>query len=236
MGRMELSVALEVLRACRLWSEASEVAVRGLLDAAVIRDVEAGEVLAEAGAPADSFGVLLAGEARVYHLGMDGRRMDFEILKASEPLAAIAALAGGRYPAFIEAIEPSTVAWLPRSALFELLEREPRVARAIITDLASRLVDFSSQVQTLRLDVPSRVAGHLLHLALSSGTKSQGGVEFVLGRSKADVAAAVGTVPETLSRALAKLAEEGIIKVEGQKITVLDVRSLAERGSGWSKS
>lgn len=233
---MERSVALEILRRCRLWSGASEVAVRGLLDAAVIRDVDAGEVLAEAGAPADSFGVLLAGEARVYHLGMDGRRMDFEILKATEPLAAIAALAGGRYPAFIETIGPSTVAWLPRSALFGLLESEPRVAKTIITDLASRLVAFSSQVQVLRLDVPSRVAAHLLHLALSSGTRSPDGVEVVLDRSKADIAAAVGTVPETLSRALAKLAEESIIKVDGQKITVLDVRSLAERGSGWTKS
>ncbi|MCL5887993.1 MAG: helix-turn-helix domain-containing protein, partial [Actinobacteria bacterium] len=88
----------------------------------------------------------------------------------------------------------------------------------------------------LRLDVPSRVAAHLLHLALSSGTRSPDGVEVVLDRSKADIAAAVGTVPETLSRALAKLAEESIIKVDGQKITVLDVRSLAERGSGWTKS
>ncbi|MBW6469056.1 MAG: Crp/Fnr family transcriptional regulator [Coriobacteriia bacterium] len=223
------------LRECRLWRGASDAAIDALVSAARVKEVPRGTTLVTEGEPAEHFGVLVTGKARVFHLGADGRRITFETLSAGDPVAVVAALAGGRYPAHAETVTPATVAWLPREALFELMESEPAVARAVMTDLANRVVGLTSVVQTLALDVPSRLARYLFQRALAVGTPSSHGLEVDLGMPKSELAAALGTVPETLSRAFAKLREDELVEVHGKWVTVLDVRRLATLGSGYSE-
>lgn len=224
--------ARAALRSCRLWHGASDGAVEGLLQAATVNDLPRGSTLVREGDPAKRFGVLVSGKARVYHLSIDGRRTDLETISSGQPIAALAALAGGRYPAHIETTTPASVAWLPRETIFDLLESEPQAARTMVTHLATKLVQVTSLMQSLSLDVPSRLASHLFHEALSTGKPSTRGLEISLGMRKGDLASALGTVPETLSRAFSRLKEEGIIAVDGRLITILDVRALAKRGSG----
>ncbi len=223
------------MRDCRLWLDASDEGVARLAAAATARDVSRGTALAVEGEPATSFGVLVTGTARVYHLAADGRQMTLETVGAGQPIAAIAALAGGRYPAHIETTTPATVAWLPREALYDLLDSEPGVVRTLIGDLARRLVNFTTVVQSLTLDVPARLAGYLFQQALATGTPAASGLVIDLGMPKGELAIALGTVPETLSRAFARLREEGVLEVHGQRVTVLDVRALAATASGLDK-
>jgi CRP/FNR family transcriptional regulator len=184
---------------------------------------------------AEELGVLVTGKARVFYLAADGRQLTFETIEAGQPLAAVAALARSRYPANIEAATPATVAMLPAEALFDLLESEPQVAAGLVSDLAARVVHFTSVAQTLSLDVPSRVARYVFERALKSGTPSGRGLETELGMKKGELAMALGTVPETLSRAFARLKDDGVLEVSGSAVTVLDMRALAELASGYSE-
>jgi len=224
-----------VFRGCRLWRTASDEAVAELAARARVKDVARGAVLAVEGDPAEEFGLVVAGKARVFYLGADGKQITFETIGAGEPLAAVAALAGARYPAQIEAATPATIATVPASALFDLLEREPQVARTLVADLANRVVHFTSVVHTLALDVPSRVARYVFQRALQTGKPSTQGLEVSLGMKKGELAMALGTVPETLSRAFAKLRDEGVMEVHGATVTVLDMRALAALGSGYEE-
>ena len=223
------------LRGCRLWRTASDDAVTELARRAYVREVARGASLAREGEAAEEFGVLVTGKARVFYLGADGRYITFEPITAGEPLAAVAAMAGSRYPANIEAATPSIVAGVPTDALFDLLAAEPQVARTLISDLASRVVNFTAVVSTLALDVPSRVARYVFHRALQSGTTSSRGLEIELGMKKGELAMALGTVPETLSRAFAKLKDDDILEVHGQMVTILDMRALAALSSGYDE-
>jgi CRP/FNR family transcriptional regulator len=226
------SVLFSALRACRLWRDASDDAIERLADVATVRAASRGELLASEGEAADVFGVVVEGKARVFYLGADGKQITFETVGSGDPLAAVAAMAGSRYPATIEAATDARVAWLPRSALFDLLAAEPAVAAGLIADLAGRVVNLTSVVQNLALDVPSRLARYLFQRALATGRPTPSGLAIELGMPKGELALALGTVPETLSRALAKLKADGIITVEGSRVTVRDVRALAEWGSG----
>lgn len=223
------------LRGCRLWRTASDDAVAVLASHAHIREVARGASLAREGEVAEEFGVLIAGKARVFYLGADGRQITFETISAGEPLAAVAAMAGSRYPANIEAATPATVACVPRAALFDLLSAEPEVARTLVADLANRVVNFTAVVSTLALDVPSRVARYVFHRALQSGSPSPRGLEISLGMKKNELAMSLGTVPETLSRAFSKLSADGILEVHGQSVIILDMRALAALGSGYAE-
>jgi CRP/FNR family transcriptional regulator, dissimilatory nitrate respiration regulator len=222
-------------RGCRLWRTASDEAVAELAGRSRISDVARGTQLATEGETADQFGLMVAGKARVFYMGADGRQITFETVDAGQPFAAVGALAGSRYPANVEAATPATVACIPADALFALIDSEPAVSRTLIADLANRVVNFTAVVQTLSLDVPSRVARYVFQRALKSGRPTPTGLEVSLGMKKGELAMALGTVPETLSRAFAKLAAEGIMEVNGSIVTVLDMRALASLGSGYDE-
>lgn len=222
-------------RECRLWRTARDETVADLARSARVSEVARGTSLVTEGESADRFGLVVAGKVRVFHLGADGRQITFETAEAGQPFAAVAALAGARFPANVEAATPATIAILSASALFELLDREPVVARTLVADLANRVVNFTAVVTTLSLDVPSRVARYLFQRALTSGQTTSAGLEVPLGMKKGELAMALGTVPETLSRAFAKLASDGVIEMRGQLVLVLDMRALAALGSGYEE-
>lgn len=225
----------QAFRACRLWRTASDEAVAELARSARVRDVPRGTQLAVEGEPAGVFGLVVTGKARTFYLGADGKQITFETMDAGDPVAAVAALAGSRYPAHVEAATPATIAELPAEALFRLLEREPEVARTLIADLAGRVVNFTSVIHTLALDVPSRLARYVFQRALQTGSPTTAGLDVELGMKKGELAVALGTVPETLSRAFGKLKDEGILEVHGGSVTVFDVRALAALGSGYAE-
>lgn len=227
--------AFSALRACRLWHGASDDALARLAASARVEHVPRGTLLAVEGTPADRFGVVVAGRVRVYHAGADGRAITFETAGAGEAVAAVAALAGARHPANLEAATPVTIAWLEREALFALIEAQPGVARAIVADLASRVVDFTAVVTSLSMDVPSRLAAYLFQRSLAVGRTTPTGLLVDLGMSKTELASALGTVPETLSRALARLRDEDVIEVRARDVLVKDVGALARRSEGYSE-
>lgn len=223
------------LASVRLWRGASDAALAELGAVARVVDYDIGAQLAAEGDPADRFGVVLAGRVRVFHLAADGRRLAFEDLAAPEPFAVPAALSGGRYPASVEAVAPTIVAWFDREALFTLVEREPSLARPLLSDLSRRIVNLTGVAQTLARDVPARLAGWLFQRSLAVGRPTERGLVVDIGMSKTDLAEALGTVPETLSRALARLRDDEVIEVEGREIRVFDVGALARLGSGYEE-
>jgi CRP/FNR family transcriptional regulator len=156
-----------------------------------------------------------------------------ETVEAGAAVTPVAALAGSRYPAMVDAATPATIAWLPRAALFEVLDDEPAIARALIADLSERVVNLTNVVQTLALDVPARLARYLFQRSLAVGETTAEGLRVTLGMPKMELAASLGTVPETLSRALGKLRDEGVLTVRGAEVIVLDVGALARLGSGY---
>lgn len=227
--RQDLTAAL---RATRLWRDASDDAVAGLAAHARVEDLPRGHILAMQGDVADRLGVVVAGSVKVYHLGADGRALTFEKVGSGEPFGAVAALAGTRYPATVETATAATVAWLPREAVFEVFEAEPAAMRGLVTDLASRVVNLTAVASTLSLDVPSRLAGYLFQRALETGRTTPAGLVVTLGMSKGELASALGTVPETLSRALARLRDDGVLEVRARDVIVKDVGALARLGAG----
>jgi len=223
---------LDTLRACRLWRGATEAAVAELARHARIERFTRGAVIATEGEQADRFAVIVTGKVKVLHVAPDGRELTFETLEATEPVAAVAALAGARQPASIRAATDVTLAWLPRASLLELIESQPAVSRAMIADLARRVVNFTAVATALSLDVPSRLAGYLFQRALSQGVATTEGLSVEIGMSKTELASSLGTVPETLSRAFARLRDDGVLEVRGNEVLVRDFATLARLGSG----
>jgi CRP/FNR family transcriptional regulator, dissimilatory nitrate respiration regulator len=220
------------LRATRLWRAAGDIAIVELAAGARVEDYPRGRVLAMQGDLADRIGVVVSGTVKVYQLGADGRALTFEKVGAGQPFGAVAALAGTRYPATVETATAATIAWITRDALFELVGSDPELTRTLVTDLAERVVNLTAVASTLSLDVPSRLAAYLFQRALECGRTTPSGLVVELGMSKGELASALGTVPETLSRALARLRDDGVLVVRTHDVIVKDVGALARLGGG----
>ena len=78
-------------------------------------------------------------------------------------------------------------------------------------------------------EIPGRLAAYLLYLS----EEKKGSDEVVLDISKNQLASLLGTIPETLSRILARMTRERFIHSSGHRqIRLLDRQGLEELASG----
>jgi CRP/FNR family transcriptional regulator, dissimilatory nitrate respiration regulator len=167
---------------------------------------------------------------KVYKLSPEGKEQILHVIEPNEAFAEAAVFAGHRFPAHADAMEASKALFLPRQAFLGLVERHPSLALNMLADLSRRLHRFANLIESLSLkEVPGRLAAHLLYLSERQDDRD----ELVLDLSKVQLASLLGTIPETLSRVLAKMAREGLIEVqEGRNIRLLDRESLEELATG----
>lgn len=190
----------------------------------VFRELEKGKVVFREGDDAGAFYVVASGQVKVFKESVDGRELIIKIMREGELVGEAAALAGVPYPATAQALDDAAAVEIPRREFAALLEREPDLALNIIAALSVRLNQISAVLEKLTLkDVPARLASYLLeHVA-----EDPAGLEYVeLDVTKTSLAAELGTVPETLSRALRRFAEAGLVASEGRRIIILDKTSL----------
>ena len=194
-----------------------------------------GETLFSEGDLADEFAIVDAGEIRAYHLTAGGRSVTLERIGPGDAVGIGPALTGGRHDTMSEAVAESAVVRVRANALQALAAEDPMVARAALTEVTRRSERLMDAVRALAADVPSRLASYLFGRALAVGRPSAEGLVVDLGMTKTELASTLATVPETLSRAFARLRSEGLIELDGSEVTVLDVGGLVRRSAGYEE-
>jgi CRP-like cAMP-binding protein len=80
-------------------------------------------------------------------------------------------------------------------------------------------------------EVPGRLAAYILYLS----EQGKGSQDLELAITKGQLASLLGTVPETLSRILAKMTGQGLIESDGSRIRILDQERLEDLATGFSR-
>ena len=205
-----------------LFSALGDEEVRQLLDACPARHMLAGSQVFSSYQQADSFYVILAGRVKVYKISPKGDEQILHLYGPGNTFGEAAMWSGVRYPASAETLADSTLMVVGRGALKAIIGNNSELALAMFAGMSAKLREFNQLIEQLSLkDVPSRLAGVLLELPAKPGTDT-----IVLKQTKREIAARIGTVAETLSRALKKLQSAGIIEVNGPEITILNIDAL----------
>ena len=117
-----------------------------------------------------------------------------------------------------------------RDDLFEIMDRFPSGAVRLSRALAARTRELEDLVGDLVFrSAPQRVARMLLNLATEEGRVTKRGVVFEPSLSRQEMAEATGISREALSRALSRLAREGILDLGGKTVTILKPAELRSR-------
>lgn len=181
------------------------------------------------------FYITTAGLVKVYKISRDGREHILHLIAPPNTFAEVPLFENFgeefeetyRYPANAMALEDGTnVILVPARKFRQLLESDSKICIKMVSGFARRLRHLNHHIEELTLkDVTKRVAGYLVKESDKSDTPRSGS-EISLAISKNDLAAYLGTIPETLSRTLKKLQDEGFIDVDGRKIVIKDPAGL----------
>lgn len=195
----------------------------------VKQDFLRGEIIFHEGEDGAGFYLVQSGMVKIYKISFDGKEQILHILGPGEPFAEVALFAGSAYPANAMAIEKSSVIFFPRQAFSDLISTQPSLALNMLGTLSLRLRQFAHMVEALSLkEVPGRLAAYIL----LENEKHQKNNEIKLPIAKSQLASLLGTIPETLSRILAKMTKQGLITATGSMISILDMEGLQDLADG----
>lgn len=184
-----------------------------------------GEVLFLEGEHCSGLYLVRTGRIRVFKSSPEGREQVLLTAGAGDTFNDVPVFDGGPNPASASALEPSIVCIIPKETLLSLLADYP-VARSIIGLFAVRLRHLTVVVEDLSFrSVTSRLARMLLDLAVA-----EGGQKPVPRLTQDEMATIVGSVRDVVGRALKALAKTNAIRIEGQRILVIDLEKLREMG------
>ena len=197
-----------------------------LADIAVEKKYSRGETIFFEGDEGNGFYMVAEGKIKIFKLSPMGKEHILHIFGQGEPFGEVPVFHGWPFPATAEALVKTRTLFFPRKGFIQLVENNPAIALNMLAVLSMRLRRFATQIENLSLkEVPARLAGYLIYLNEEQG----GGDEVTLEISKGQLASLLGTIPETLSRIFSKMSEEGLIRVNGKVISLLDRQTLAEK-------
>lgn len=193
---------------------------RRLAVLATLKEYARGDFLWRSGDAAEFLTVIVKGRVKIVRHAEAGDVI-LEIFAEGEPVGAIAVYNYMPYPASAICLEPTTLLLVPRRDYFELLDRHPDFARAIIREQTKLVIALTRKVEEMRGQrVDVRIAQLFLTLAERMGKPVKDGTEIGLQLSRQEVADLVGTTVETAIRVLSRWGREGIL-VTGEKRFVI---------------
>lgn len=184
-----------------------------------------GEAIFSEGEEGTGFYVVAKGMVKIFKVSLEGKEHILHIFGPYEVFGEVPVFMGKNYPASAEAIQKSLLLFFPRGAFINLIEKNPSLSLNMLAVLSMRLRQFAAQIENLSLkEVPGRLASYLILLAREQGDADS----ILLTISKSQLASLLGTIPETLSRILAKMSSRNLIEVNGKEIRLLDMDGLEE--------
>lgn len=176
------------------------------------------------GDPASSFYLLAEGRVKVYKLLRDGRTATVRHVEPPQTFAE-AAVFHDTYSSSAETMAPCRLYCFDTRVFRELLLAEPQLALNLLSAMAELLALLNRRVEELLLPVPARLARYLLALAEDQDPQSR---RVSLPTSRRELAARLGTVPETLSRTFDRLKRGGILRAGDKRdeIELVDLERL----------
>lgn len=172
--------------------------------------------------------VIVRGAVRIFKSSPNGREQVLAVEGPGSSIAELPVFDGGAYPASAVTVGPTETVFISRKDFQAFCLEHPQFALRVLAVVGSRLRRLVAIVEELSFTtVRQRVIALLLRLAESEGTHTTLGVRITLKSGHQEIASEIGTVRELVSRNLARLQAEDLIRMDGREILVTDLGALA---------
>lgn len=186
-----------------------------------------GERLFNQGDEIKRFFYVESGHMKLYRLSADGDEKVIDLVGPRQTFAEAVVFMERQsgYPVNAEAIAPTRLLGFDATAFLDLLKHSNESCLAILSVMARRLRFQVNEIDRLALqNATARFIGYILNPG--GGEEIYDGKRIDLNVPKNVLASRLSIQPETFSRILSRLSSAGLIKVEKQAVTLLDVEGL----------
>lgn len=187
-----------------------------------------GEQLFKEGAFPKGLFCLISGKIKISQIGHDGKEQIVHMVSEGDVMGHRALISNDSYSCTASALEDSMVCFIPKGPFINLAEQKGQLVLKIAQLLADELKEAERKITvTAQQPAHDKVGVALLFLVQNYGyERDQSTINISIKRE--ELANLAGTTRETATRQLYKLQEEGIIKIAGKKIRILDETKLSK--------
>ncbi len=226
----KLAVITNTLQGCRVFKGLPQAEIDEVAAISVLRSLAKDEFLFHEGATVEGFYVVQKGAVTMHRTNDAGKEQVLHVFRAGDAFAEAALTMEDGYGADARATEPSTVVVVPKAPFLGMLRAHPEFALRLLAAMSRYVRILSTLVDDLMLkDMETRLANWLLRQCPRPLTNAPTAIS--LEQTKKVLAAEMGATSETYSRALARLRDQGLLRVEGTELTVtrpLDLLQLLD--------
>ncbi len=206
-----------------LFANLNEGEIEKILHNSHIHHYHKGEILFLKDQKITNFYIVLKGSVKLLIINEEGEEAVVQIVNAGEYLTDIY---GKVFLNSAEALEDVTILAISLESFGQQLKDNHSLALNMLLDMSSQNRVLNNQISTLKIaDAKHKVGQFLLKTAFEKGEKAK---NINLKTEKSDIASYLGMKPETLSRNLKKLKDDGEIVIEKNKIILTKEESLCE--------
>jgi len=180
-----------------------------------------GAVLFAEGEPARGAYILRTGRAAISISSSEGRVVMLQIARAGDVLGLNSVLRNGSYDTTVKALEPCRTDFIPRAQLIDLMEQSETGARSMLKILSRELNELTERAKLVLLS--ETVNARLARLLLEWSTHA---AQFDKILTHEQIAQMICSSRETVTRLLAVLSKQQVIRVTSGRILILDRLAL----------
>ena len=190
-----------------------------------------GTVIIAEGEPARGVYVLRTGRATVQISSSEGRVVMLRMVQTGDVLGLNAVLRNLPYDATVKALEPCRTDFVARHELIALIEQSETGARAVLKVLSQELSELTERAKLLLLTqtVNGRLAKLLLEWSKVNGSDAS---RVDRAFTHEEMAQMICTSRETVTRLLAALTKENIVRVTSDSILICNRLELQKIAAG----
>ena len=217
------------LRNVPIFSDLKDNDLNIIADKMVSRSYDKGKMILLEQSQGETFFIIKSGAVKVTRQSDDGREVILAILGESDFFGEMSLLDGEGRSANIVSNEDSEVLTLSRSDFLDCLETYPKIAIALLEELAIRLRKSDQHIESLSLsDSEHRIAITLIRFAQELGTIKKGEVTIKNLPFQQDIANMAGTSRETVSRTIKLLEEKNLVKKNKKDLIIFNFEVLSD--------
>ena len=191
--------------------------------------VRKGQIVIAEGTDACDVYLIRTGTMQISLLSPTGRDVILRDLGPGQIIGELAAIDGLARSASVVALQDSELAHMPGSVFLQFLGEVPEAAIWMVRKLAARVRDLTDKAfQLATQPVAFRVQSELLRLASVAGKSGEADDQVTIGSmpTHAELASRIGTHREAVSREMAQLAGEGLVRQKGRSLHILSLSAL----------
>jgi CRP/FNR family transcriptional regulator len=204
---------------CEIFSSLTEKDIGLLKNASKPLAIKKENTLFMQGDTAKSLYYLKEGRIKLSRLAPDGRKLTLDLVEPKEFFGELCLSTETKRTTIAEAVKDTTVSVIDRDAFLLFMSTRPDVAVKFLQMIVNKRIVMENLFEDMIfMDVTTRVAALILRYSEKSTVK--------IHLTHQEIADMTGTTRVSVSRAITKLRNDGLIETSGVRIQILQKQKL----------